>query len=77
MTEQGPSAWLASIAEIFDDLGVKWTVVGALATNRYRATPRFTTDVDTTVAYDPALVGRLESAGYDISVMADEGESPT
>ena len=47
MTEHDPSAWLASIAEIFDRLGVDWTVVGALAANRYRATPRFTTDLDT------------------------------
>ena len=47
MTEPDPSAWLASIAEIFDELGVDWTLVGALAANRYRATPRFTVDVDT------------------------------
>ena len=76
MTEQDPSAWLASIAEIFDDLGIEWTLVGALAANRYRATPRFTTDVDMMAEYDPALVGRLESAGYDIAVVADEGEPP-
>ena len=76
MTELDPSEWLASIAEIFDDLGLEWTVVGALAANRYRATPRFTIDLDTMAAYHPALVGRLESAGYDISVMADDAEPP-
>lgn len=76
MTEQGPSAWLASTAEIFDDLGVEWTLVGALAANQYRATPRSTADVDTLVAYDSALVERLESAGYAVSVMTDEGQSP-
>ena len=76
MTGQDPSAWLASIAEIFDDLGVDWTLVGALAANRYRATPRFTTDVDTMAIYDPALPELLESAGYEVSVVADEGEPP-
>jgi len=45
MSELEPSAWLASIAEIFDFVGVEWTLVGALAANRYCATPRFTTDV--------------------------------
>jgi hypothetical protein len=76
MTEQGPSAWLASIAEIFDDVGVDWTLVGALAANRYRATPRFTTDVDTMATFTPSLVDRLESAGYTVTVVADEGEGP-
>jgi hypothetical protein len=76
MTGQDPSAWLASIADIFDDLGLEWALVGALAANRYRATPRFTTDVDTMAAYDPALPGRLQSAGYEVSVVADEGDPP-
>jgi hypothetical protein len=60
MTEQSPSAWLASIAEIFDDLELDWSLVGALAANRYRATARFTTDVDTMATFEPALVDRLE-----------------
>ena len=76
MTEQSPSAWLASIAEIFDDVGVDWTLVGALAANRYRATPRFTTDVDIMATFTPALVDRLESAGYTVTVVADEGDRP-
>ncbi|MFN3219971.1 MAG: hypothetical protein ACE367_26065 [Acidimicrobiales bacterium] len=33
MSEHDPSAWLASIAEIFDDLGLDWTLIGALAAN--------------------------------------------
>ncbi len=76
MNGHDPSAWLASIAEIFDDLGLDWTLVGALAANRYRATPRFTTDVDTMATFDDALPGRLESAGYDVEVVADVGEPP-
>ena len=76
MSEHDLSAWLASIAELFDGLGVEWTLVGALAANRYRATPRFTTDVDTMANFDPGLVDRLENAGYDVSVIADDGEAP-
>jgi hypothetical protein len=74
MTEQSPSAWLASIAEIFTDLGVGWTVVGALAANEYRATPRFTTDLDTMAEWDDRLVDRLRAAGYEVTVVADHGE---
>ncbi len=74
MTEQSPSAWLVSIAEVFDELGVEWPLVGALAANRYRATPRFTTDVDTMATHHPDLVAVLVSAGYAVDVIADEGE---
>ncbi len=74
MSEQSHSAWVASIAEIFDAVGVEWTLVGALAANRYRATPRFTTDVDTMAEFDPELVTRLETAGYDVSLFADKNE---
>jgi len=76
MSELEPSAWLASIAEIFDSVGVEWTLVGALAANRYRATPRFTTDVDTMATFDPELERRLIDAGYDVDVIADVGEPP-
>ena len=74
MTEQSPSAWLASIADIFDGLGVEWTLVGALAANRYRATPRFTTDVDTMASPHPDLVSVLTGAGYEVEVIGDDGE---
>ena len=76
MTEHDPSAWLASIAEIFDRLGVDWTVVGAIAANRYRATPRFTTDLDTMARHHAALVEALQQAGYEVTVFADYGEAP-
>lgn len=76
MTEPELSAWLVSIAEVFDDLGVEWALVGALAANRYRATPRFTTDVDTMAQHDDRLVEMLESQGYDVEVIADIGDPP-
>ncbi len=76
MTEPDPSAWLASIAEIFDDLGVDWTLVGALAANRFRSTPRFTVDVDTMAAFHPDLVVNLRNEGYVVDVVSDDGELP-
>jgi hypothetical protein len=76
MHEHDPSAWLASIADVFDALGLDWTVVGALAANRYRATPRFTTDLDTMARPHRALVDALRRAGYEVTVFADDGEEP-
>jgi len=74
MNELDPSAWLASIVEIFDSVGVEWALVGALAANRYRATTRFTTDVDTMATFDADLEHRLRAAGYEVTVLADVGE---
>lgn len=74
MSELEPSAWLGSIAEIFDALGLEWTLVGALAANRYRATPRFTTDVDAMAEFDPELANRFRAAGFEVTVFADEGQ---
>lgn len=76
MSELDLSAWLASIAEIFDSVQVEWTLVGALAANRYRATPRFTIDVDTLATFDLELERRLLDAGYEVDVIADAGEPP-
>lgn len=76
MSELDRSAWLASIAEIFDAVDGEWTLVGALAANRYRATPRFTTDIDLLAAFDPELERRLTDAGYEVDVIADDGEQP-
>ncbi len=70
MTEPDPSAWLASIAEVFDELGVDWTLVGALAANRSRSTPRFTVDVDAMADLHPDVVQRLRAAGDDVEVIA-------
>jgi len=76
MSEPDPSAWIASIAEILDDVGVDWAIVGALAANRYRSTPRFTTDLDAMATFDPELVHRFKGAGYDVTVVSDPGELP-
>lgn len=76
MTEQGPSEWLESIAEIFEALAVDWTLIGALAANRFRAEPRFTTDVDMLAEWHPALADALEDAGYDVTISASDGDPP-
>lgn len=76
MSEHDLSAWIASIAEIFDELDVRWSLIGALAANRYRADPRFTTDVDALADRDPRMVERFEEAGYEVAVIATEGELP-
>jgi hypothetical protein len=76
MSEHDLSEWVASIAEIFDELDVRWSLIGALAANMYRADPRFTTDVDALADRHPRMLERLEEAGYEVTVMATEGELP-
>ena len=76
MSEHDLSAWVASIAEIFDGLDVRWSLIGALAANRYRAEPRFTTDVDALADRHPEMLERFEDAGYEVTVTAADGELP-
>lgn len=76
MSEHDLSAWIESIGEVFDTVGVEWTIIGALAANRYRAEPRFTTDVDALAADHPELVAGFESAGYEVQSAALPGEQP-
>lgn len=71
-----PLVWLDSIVPLLDRLGVRWTVIGALAANRYRAAERFTTDVDLLVDRHPDLQRVLATAGYALDAVADPGEPP-
>jgi len=71
-----PSEWLASIGELLDELGIDWAAIGALAANRYRATVRFTSDADALVEWVERLDDALRARGYDVQVIADEGEPP-
>jgi hypothetical protein len=41
---------LSVLAEIFQSLSIRWALMGALAANRYRASPRLTQDVDVLLA---------------------------
>ena len=61
---------LADIAELLDQKGFAWAVIGGLAVS-VRAEPRFTRDVDLAVAVesDPQaerLVAELRGVGYEI-----------
>ena len=70
------SASAQTAAEILDRVGARWAYVGAFAALRYRATPRLTTDVDILVAPVDGMVEAFERAGYEVTVIADEGEPP-
>ena len=74
--EPRPWAWLAPLAETLDGLGVPWAVAGALAADRYRATQRFTVDLDLLVGWSDALPEAMERLGYDVHVLADHDEPP-
>lgn len=74
--EPRPWAWLAPLAEALDGLGVAWAVAGALAADRYRATQRYTADLDLLVTWADDLPAAMEARGYDVLVIADEGELP-
>ena len=67
----------AAAAEILDDLGGRWALIGALGALRYRATPRLTTDVH--ILADPVdgLSQAFEAAGYTITSISAPGDEPT
>jgi hypothetical protein len=69
-------AWLGPIAELLDELEVRWVLAGALAADRYRAEPRYTTDLDLLITWSDAIPGALESFDYDVRTMADPGSHP-
>jgi hypothetical protein len=71
-----PSESAESIAEVLGALGVRWTIIGALAALEYRHDIRLTTDADFLVEWDDDLVPALERAGFSVEVVADPGEPP-
>lgn len=74
--EPRPLAWLGSITEVLDGLGAPWVLAGALAADRYRAGPRFTTDLDLLIEWDDRLPTAIEPLGHDVRVMADPDSHP-
>ncbi len=74
--EPRPWAWLAPLADALDHLGVTWVVAGALAADRYRMTQRYTADLDLLVSWDDRIPASTEALGYDVLVLADDGEPP-
>lgn len=74
--ELSPLAWLPRVTEVLDGLPTPWVIAGALAAERYRMLPRFTTDLDLLVRWHDGLPAALEENGYSARSMADPGEHP-
>ena len=53
---------LSALAEILDALSIRWALIGALAANRYRVSPRLTQDVDLLLSDSARGHGALEAA---------------
>lgn len=53
---------LSALAALLRRLGVRWALMGALAANRYRASPRTTQDVDLLLSGAELDLASLESA---------------
>jgi hypothetical protein len=69
---------LSALAALLQELGIRWALMGALAANRYRASPRLTQDVDLLLADVGPGLGRLEAAareaGWAVRRADPEGE---
>jgi hypothetical protein len=71
-----PSDYSDRFAERLRGLGVDPVLIGALAANMYRLTPRFTTDVDFLVRSLHGVVEALRADGLEVEAFAEPGEPP-
>jgi len=71
-----PSDYSHRFAERFRALGLDPVLIGALAANTYRSTPRFTTDVDFLTRTLVGLVEAMEADGLEVRAISDPGEPP-
>ena len=51
-------------------------VAGAIAAQKHRLAPRFTTDLDLLVRWDDRLAAAFEADGFEVTALADPGEHP-
>ena len=58
-------ATLSQIARILDGLDIEWAIMGALAANRYRSSPRLTNDIDILLADRGPGLEKLEQTFRD------------
>jgi predicted nucleotidyltransferase len=69
---------LSVLAAILRDLGIPWVLIGALAANRYRTSPRLTQDVDLLLADTGSGLAALEAAaraaGWQVQRASAEGD---
>jgi hypothetical protein len=70
---EDPRQWATDVAQTFEELDLRWAVVGALAAVVYRAQPRATGDADLLTTWHDDLVGRLEAVGYEIKATTARG----
>ena len=65
-----PRTALGELARLLDGRSIRWALIGGLAANRYRRTPRHTFDVDVllaSVGWDlRELEGAMRSAGWSV-----------
>jgi hypothetical protein len=69
---------LSALGALLRELGIRWVLIGALAANRYRASPRLTQDVDLLLADAGPGIDPLEraarAAGWQVQRASPEGE---
>jgi hypothetical protein len=61
---------VSALADVLDALSIRWALIGALAANRYRVSPRSTQDVDLLLANTgvglEALEAALRGSGWEV-----------
>jgi hypothetical protein len=69
---------LSALGAVLDRLGVRWVLIGALAANRYRSSPRLTRDVDLLLSDSGASLDSLEAhlvrEGWRVRRASAEGD---
>jgi len=69
---------LRALGDLLSKLGIEWVLIGALAANRYRSSPRLTQDVDLLLEDAgpglDALESALREAGWQVQRASPEGE---
>lgn len=76
MNEPDHSASSSRFAELLAGIGLDPVLIGAHAANIYRATPRFTTDVDFLTTGLDGVEELAAREGLEVRFMADAGEPP-
>lgn len=71
-----PSDYSDRFAERLQALGLEPVLIGALAANVYRLSPRLTTDVDFLTRSLSGVVEAMEADGLEVETMAEPGEPP-
>lgn len=71
-----PSDYCDRFAERLRSLGLDPVLIGALAANRYRVSPRLTTDVDFLTRSLRGLAAEMEADGFEVKTFAEPDELP-